>query len=84
MFVGEKPDIAAFKPHFKDQEEEKKDDAPKESKPENHQNEKFLYKENFGETLDTKINPSIFIFDTKSNKLNKVCFGKHLSETDYV
>jgi hypothetical protein len=36
VFVGEKPDIAAFKPYFKDQEEEKKDDAPKESKPEHH------------------------------------------------
>lgn len=34
VFVGEKPDIAAFKPYFKDQEEEKKDDKPKENKPE--------------------------------------------------
>ena len=29
IFVGEKPDIASFKPHFKDQEEEKMDDVVK-------------------------------------------------------
>jgi len=27
------------------------------------QSEKYLYKENFGETMDTLVNPSIFVLD---------------------
>ena len=96
-FIGEKPEIATYKPFFKDEEEPKKeedkkedeekkenDKKPEEEKPEEHwQDEKFLYKENFGETLTNKERPAIFIFDTVLNKLHEVQFGKHLKPTDY-
>ena len=65
LFIGEKPDISAYKPFFKDEEEpkkeaeatkeESKEEKKPEDKPEEHwQDEKFLYKEHFGETLTNK------------------------------
>lgn len=93
VFIGERPDIAAFKPFFKDaeepkpekKEEDKKDEEKKEEekKEEHWQDEKFLYQENFGETVVSKKKPAIFVFDLESNKLSTVEFGKHLAETAY-
>ena len=99
VFIGEKPEIASFKPFFKDPEEEKKTDDKKdeekkegedadkkkeeEKKEEHWQDEKFLYKEHFGETLTTKQRPAIFVFNLEDNKLEQVHFAKHLLETDY-
>jgi len=56
VFIGELPEIASYKPFFKDPEEEKKSEDKKdeEKKEEHWQDEKFLYKEHFGETLTTK------------------------------
>jgi len=72
--VGEEPEIASFKPWFKDAEEPKPDiekkegegsEPKKEDKKEEHwQDEKFLYKENYGETMTTKKQPSLYVFDT--------------------
>jgi len=106
VFVGEVPEIATYKPFFKDAEEKKEEDkddgegqikdkkdedqkkkeAEKKKKDEEHwQDEKFLYKENFGETLVSKVNGAIFIFDLDENKLQRVNFGKHLDDkTSYV
>ena len=93
VFIGEKPEIASYKPFFKDAEEEKKEeekkdqedgDKKKEEKKEEHwQDEKFLYKEHFGETLTSKQRPAIFVFNLEENKLKQVHFSKHLLDTDY-
>lgn len=93
VFIGEKPDIAAYTPFFKDseepkpekkEEEKKQDGEKKEEKKEEHwQDEKFLYQENFGETCVAKKRPAIFVFDLDLNKLSTVEFGKHLAETMY-
>jgi hypothetical protein len=90
VFIGEKPEVAKYKPFFKD-EEEKKEEAKKEDKKEDGkepekefwQDEKFLLKEHFGETLAGKQNPAVFVFDLDSNKLSELQFGKHLAATDY-
>jgi hypothetical protein len=93
-FVAEVPDPSTYKPFFKDEEKKKdeddkekekekkdgKDDDKKKKEEEHWQDEKFLYKENFGETLDSKSKPGVFIFDTAENKVERVHFGKHLDE----
>lgn len=76
-FVAEIPEVATYKPFYKDEEkkketdenkdEDKKADDKKKKEPEHWQDEKFLYKENFGETLDSKSKPGIFIFDLVEN-----------------
>ena len=91
VFVAEVPEPASYKPFFKDEEKKKDDDEKdkekekkdeKKKKEEEHwQDEKFLYKENFGETLDSKNKPGIFIFDTVENKIDQVHFGKHLDQS---
>ena len=49
----------------------KKTSCAEDKKKEEHwQDEKFLYKENFGETLNKKGTPAIFIFDLTENKLS--------------
>ena len=83
VFVGENPEVANYKPFFKDPEEPKKEDKDKDKanaeekkasdakKAKEHwQDDKFLYQENFGETLDSKKSPAIFIFDLEQNQLN--------------
>jgi hypothetical protein len=71
VFVGEVPENEKFKPYFRDPEEPKKEEEK--TPPEEHwQDEKYLLKENFGETLESKLNPAIFIFDIAENKLNRV------------
>jgi hypothetical protein len=80
VFVGEVPEIANYKPFFKDPEEPKKEEEKKEkddkAAPEEHwQDEKFLYKEDFGETLGGKVKPAIFIFNLEENKLQQVYLG---------
>lgn len=72
IFIGEKPEIASFIPLFKDEEGNKvnDEDSLNDKKAEDHwQDEKFLYKEHFGETLIYKQRPAIFIFDLVLNKL---------------
>ena len=90
VFIGEKPEVSKYKPFYKDEEEkkeEKKDEEKKEDDKEKEkefwQDEKFLLKEHFGETLAAKQNPAVFVFDLESNKLNQLQFGKHLPVTDY-
>ena len=74
VLIGETPAVAKFEPFFKDPEEEKKDgDAPK-----HFQDDKFVYKENYGEMLGEKSKAGIFVFDIEQNKINQVKFGKHL------
>ena len=75
VFIGEKPEVAKYKPFFKDEEEKKeepKKEDGKEPEREFWQDEKFLLKENFGETLAGKQNPAVFVFDLDSNKLSQV------------
>lgn len=79
-FIGETPEIATYKPWFKDEEEPKPEEEeknndkdgekkPEEKKEEHWQDEKFLYEENFGEIMPSKKRPAIFVFDLKANKL---------------
>ena len=68
IFIGEVPPVEKFTPFFKDESDEKKADEGKKS-DEHFQDEKFLYKEHFGETLSDKQDPAIYIFDTEANKL---------------
>ena len=91
VFVGETPEVANYKPFFKDPEEPKKEDkdkagAEEEKKgadakkaKEHWQDDKFLYQENFGETLAAKKTPAIFIFDLEQNQLNQVQLGEHIN-----
>ena len=37
-----------------------------------------MYQENFGETLDSKKGPAIFIFDLEQNQLDQVHVGEHM------
>jgi hypothetical protein len=82
VFIGEQPEIANYKAFYRDLEdkkpEEKKDERDENKKEEHWQDEKFLYQEHFGETLNTKKRPAIYIFNLEDNKLNKVEFGEHL------
>lgn len=84
--MGELPEIAKYDTYFKDPEEpkpekEEKKDEDEKKKDEHWQDEKFLYKENFGETLTKKQNPAIFIFDLVENKMSQVHFGDTLAQT---
>jgi hypothetical protein len=84
-FVGEAPEVASYKNPFDDEkkkeekEEEKKGEDTeaakdkKEDEAEEHwQDEKFLYKEDFGEMLVGKKTPAIFVFNLRENTINKV------------
>jgi len=98
VFIGEIPEIAAYKSWFKDAEEpkeeskdeteaealKKKAEADKKKADDHYQDEKYLYQENYGETMVAKKRPAIFVFDLEANKMTKVHFGKHLKETDYI
>jgi acylaminoacyl-peptidase len=42
------------------------------SEPEVWFDQKYEYKESFGETMDDKVNPAIFVLDVASNKLDRV------------
>ena len=75
VFVGEKAEITNYKNCFSDQDQEKEADKKSAGEKSKEQNDKFLYSENFGETLGTKIDPVIFIFDLSQNQLNQVYFG---------
>lgn len=72
VFIGEVPENEKYKAYFRDPEEPKEEKKEK-SPPEEHwQDEKYLLKEHFGETLDAKMTPAIFVFDVVENKLCKV------------
>jgi acylaminoacyl-peptidase len=80
VFVGEKPEPAAYKNFWEDETapkkeeggevEEKKDEKPKDTP--HWQDEKFEFKDDFGETLTGKKRPTLFIFDVKENTINEV------------
>ena len=72
VFIGEQLPIEKYEPFFKDEKEEEKKEEAKGDKPaadKHYQDEKFLYKENFGETLLEKERPAIYVFDSETNKL---------------
>jgi hypothetical protein len=77
VFIGEVPPVEKYNAYFKDPEEPKKstektegeENKEEEKKDEHWQEEKFLYKEDFGETLAAKSQPDIFVFDLDENKL---------------
>ena len=85
-FIGEIPDPASFKSPWenKKSEEEKKEEKKEqgkkeeekkeEDKDEHWQEDKFLYRRDFGENLNGKKRAGIFIFDLNENKINQV-FG---------
>lgn len=85
IFIGEKPEPASYKNYWEDEKEEPKKDAEegkseekkeeekKEAKEEGPgQDSKYLYVDEFGETLTGKKRPTIFIFNLKENKLQEV------------
>lgn len=68
--MGEVPEIATFKNPF---EETKKEDEIKGEKPEEYwQEDKFLYTNDFGEGLNGKKQPAIFVFNLKENSLDRL------------
>ncbi len=78
VFVGEKPEPASYKNLWEDEPpkkeeggaaEEKKDEKPKDT---HWQDEKFEFKDDFGETLVGKKRPTLFVFDLKENQINEV------------
>jgi Acylamino-acid-releasing enzyme, N-terminal domain len=75
-FIGEVPEIAAYKNPFEDQpkkEEESKDESKVDKAGEEHwQDEKFLYTNDFGETLVGKKSPGVFVFNLKENTLSRL------------
>jgi acylaminoacyl-peptidase len=69
-FVGEVPEVATFKNPF---EETKKEEESKGEKPEeNWQEDKFLYINDFGEGLNGKKQPAIFVFNLIENSLERL------------
>ena len=75
-FIGEVPDVASYKNPFeqeakKDAEEEKKG-GDEEKKEEHWQEDKFLYTNEFGESLVGKKSPGVFVFDLRENTLERV------------
>jgi hypothetical protein len=73
-FVGEVPEIAAYKNPFEEvKKEEKKEEESKADKPEEHwQEDKFLYANDFGEALVGKKNPAIFVFNLVDSSLERL------------
>lgn len=78
-FIGEKPEPAAYKNYWEDEQpkkseeyEKKREDKEEEKAPTIYLDEKYKYLDDFGETLIGKKRPAIFIFDLVSNTLNEV------------
>jgi hypothetical protein len=73
-FVGEVPEITAYKNPFEEtKKEEKKEEKKDDEKPEEHwQDEKFIYNNDFGENLVGKKAPGIFVFNLKDNTLSQL------------
>ena len=70
-FIGEAPEIASYKNPFDIAVEEESKKTDEDKKDDEHwQEEKFLYKTDFGEMLVGKKGPAIFVFDLKENTLN--------------
>ena len=76
-FVGEAPEPASYKNPWDEQpkkaEEQSKADAPVKPIPKEYfQDEKFLYKEDFGEGMVGKRTPTIFVYDLVQNTISRV------------
>lgn len=73
-FIGEVPEIAAYKNPFEEQpKKEEEETKSKAEKPEEHwQDEKYLYTNDFGETLVGKKTPGVFVFNLKDNTLERL------------
>lgn len=80
-FIAEVPEIASYKNPFEEtkkpdpEKEESKDGSEskkEEAKEEYWQEDKFLYKNDFGEALTGKSLPAIFVFDLKANSLERL------------
>lgn len=75
-FIAEKSDIT-FKNHWEVSYPKKvlngEDEKQEENiEPQHYLDEKYLYNDDFGETLIGKKRPAIFIFNIKDNTLNEV------------
>jgi hypothetical protein len=75
-FVGEVAAPKKFKSYFEEEAAAGEGGAAASgsaaSEPEVWFDKKYEYKESFGETMDDKVNPAIFVLDVASNKLNRV------------
>jgi hypothetical protein len=87
IFIGEKPAPAVFKSYWEDDlkdflhpKEDKKDKKDEKKKDEKFFEDKFDYKEDFGETMVGKKSPNIFIYTLKTNELDEI---EGLDETLY-
>jgi len=69
VFIGEVPEIAEFKNPFDALTALKESKEENESKIQHWQEEKFEYKNDFGEGLVGKKQPGIFVFDLIENRL---------------
>lgn len=67
VFIGEPVD-KTYTNYYELKKKDSKESEEKE-KEKLDQESKFLYKENFGETLHEKVNPKMFIYDVNKNEL---------------
>eukprot|EP00347_Sterkiella_histriomuscorum_P007160 403350033 len=84
VFIGERPEPAAYKNYWEDdnggkkkdpEEEEKKSEEEKkkeEDKEQHFLDEKYQYTDDFGETLVGKKRPAIFVFNLIENTIEEV------------
>jgi len=70
-FIGEVPAPKAYSSPFIPEKVEE-GDAAKDKPQKPSQDNKFLLKENFGETLEEKYDPAIFVFDLEANELERI------------